>query len=350
MNILGIETSCDETAAAVVVDGKQVRSNIINSQVAKHQPFGGVVPEIASRAHVETLPDVIHCALEQAGLGWEDLDALAVTRGPGLASSLLIGLCAAKALALRLRLPVVGINHLQAHLYSIFLGEEAPECETLGSAIILLVSGGHTCLVRMNQDRTFRLLGQTLDDAAGEALDKGATLLGLGYPGGPAIEKAAAGGAVDKRLFPQASTFKSGVLAGGLDRKLCFSFSGLKTALRYYLERHPDVVHNGRLKDVSASYQEAVFNSLVARVACAVEKEGDIQMLACVGGVACNKRLRNKLQDLANGLGIPLALARPEYCTDNAAMVAALADSRPIGHAAGPDAMDVVPRLSLMDD
>ena len=183
MNVLGIETSCDETAAAVVRDGRQVLSSAVFSQVALHRPYGGVVPEIASRSHLETMPGIVERALADADVKWADVDAIAVTYGPGLANALLIGLSTAKALAMRLRKPLVGVNHLEAHIYSIFLGPDAPRPEEVMPFVALIVSGGHTCLVRVKALGVYELLGQTIDDAAGEAFDKGANLLGLGYPG-----------------------------------------------------------------------------------------------------------------------------------------------------------------------
>ena len=194
MNVLGIETSCDETSAAVVKNGREVLSNIVFSQIAKHRPYGGVVPEIASRCHVEILPNVIEDALKKAEKTWSDIDAIAVTRGPGLASSLVIGVTAAKSLSVALQKPLIDINHLEGHLYSIFLGNQAPEPSATYPVLIMLVSGGHTMLIVAHALGKYEVLGQTLDDAAGEALDKGANLMKLGYPGGPAIEKLAEGG------------------------------------------------------------------------------------------------------------------------------------------------------------
>ena len=203
MNVLGIETSCDETAASVVVDGRQVLSSIISSQIAKHAPYGGVVPEIASRAHVEALPLVMEQAVQESGLSWDDLDRIAVTIGPGLASSLLIGASAAKALSLRTGLPLSLVNHLEGHVYSIFLGDDAPQPEDVCPYLCLLVSGGHTSLIRVNAIGDYEMLGSTIDDAAGEAFDKGATLLGLDYPGGPVIDRIAKEGDPTFHRFPR---------------------------------------------------------------------------------------------------------------------------------------------------
>lgn len=347
MNILGIETSCDETSAAVVADGARVLSNIVYSQVAEHRPYGGVVPEIASRRHVEELPGIVSQAMGEAGVGWDDIDAVAATHGPGLASSLLVGLTAAKGLAMRLGRPLVGVNHVEAHLYSLFLGPEPAAPADVCPLVVLMVSGGHTCLVRMEGVGRYRLLGQTLDDAAGEALDKGANLMKLGYPGGPAIEKAAAGGNPAFIRFPRG--LEQGTPTGregDLDTGLCFSFSGLKTALLYHLKNNPAALDDGRLRDVAASYQEAVFDALTLRVERAIEREG-VRAVGCVGGVARNRRLRGKLEQAAASHGVRLLLARPEFCTDNAAMVAAVAGHPGSCVRRGDMTIDVVPDLPL---
>ncbi|MFH0909718.1 MAG: tRNA (adenosine(37)-N6)-threonylcarbamoyltransferase complex transferase subunit TsaD [bacterium] len=316
MLILGIETSCDETAAAVVRDGRTVLSNVVFSQVAKHAQHGGVVPEIAARCHVEALPGIIEQAMKDAAVRWDEIDAVAATRGPGLASSLLIGLTAGRALAMTLRKPFIGVNHLEGHVRSIFLSDNL-----LSSIhyplLVLLVSGGHTMLISAGEDGRFKLLGYTLDDAAGEALDKGAKLMGLGYPGGPAIELAASGGNPAFHRFPRGLEQNK---HGGLN----FSFSGLKTALLYYIKANPRVFDNGTLRDVAASYQEAVFDALTDRSDRAIEQTSAI-VFACVGGVACNKRLRAKLEELAARRNVKLIMAKPEFCTDNAAMIAGAA-------------------------
>ncbi len=319
IHFLGIETSCDETAAAVVSSSGRVLSNIVYSQIADHAPFGGVVPEIASRAHVEWLPGIVRQALTEAGLAWGEIDGIAVTSEPGLASSLLVGVTAAKALALRLDRPLVAVNHIEAHLRSVFLGESP--LDPAAATVALVVSGGHTCLIELAPDGAPRLLGQTLDDAAGEALDKGAKLLGLGYPGGPAIEAAAGGGDPNRVAFP-----RGGVASAieGFDPALCFSFSGLKTALRYYLRDHPDARDALSLPHVAASYEQAVVSALVERLEAALERTGAPQA-AAAGGVARNRRLRAQLAEMAARRGIRLGLAAPEFCADNAAMVAAVA-------------------------
>ncbi len=348
MLVLGIETSCDETSAAVVEDGCRVRSNVVLSQVKDHAPYGGVVPEIASRRHVEALPLIVRQALAEAEADENDLDAVAVTRGPGLASSLLVGVTTAQALAFRLNKPVIGVNHLQAHIYSIFLGADALDerVRQVCPLVVLLVSGGHTQLIRMDDLQSFQLLGQTLDDAAGEALDKGATVLGLGYPGGPAIEKAAVGGDPRRIDFPRGMRGQSEERVEGLRRDYCFSFSGLKTALLYYARNHPEACRGAGLGDTAASYQEAVFDALLDRLERAVISEG-VSTFACVGGVARNRRLRSMLEELSRRRGCRLLVAPFEYCTDNAAMIAGWA-SACAGRGVPPvPVQDIDPTLSL---
>ena len=344
MNILGIETSCDETAASVVRDGYEVRSSVVYSQIARHQPFGGVVPEIASRCHVESLPGIIGRAMSDAQADWADLDGIAVTRGPGLATSLLVGLSAAKALALRLGKPLMGVNHLEAHLFSLFLDPKLVDRDSVFPMLILLVTGGHTCLFRVDGLGRYRLLGQTLDDAAGEALDKGASLLKLGYPGGPAIEKAAEGGRPDFFRFPRGLGHR-----GHADpsREYSFSFSGLKTALLYYLKDQPESPGSAHFADVVASYQEAVMEALLARVGKALERER-VRSFGCVGGVSKNLRLREKLGRLAEKHRVGILLAPLEFCTDNAAMVAGLAGARRSWlSSAESQALDAAPDLQI---
>ena len=323
MNVLGIETSCDETAAAVVAGGRTIRSSTVHTQVAAHRPHGGVVPEVASRQHGEHLPRVIGAALAHSGLAWPDLDAVAVTYGPGLAGALLIGLAAAKALALRIDRPLIGINHLEAHLYSVFLAPGAPRFADACPLLALIASGGHTCLVRASALGAYARLGQTLDDAAGEAFDKGAKLLGLGYPGGPEVDRLAAAGRADAIRFPRT---RVGLRAftGGLDPALCFSFSGLKTALAYYLRAHPEAGRGAALPDTATAYQEAIVDVLVGGVARALRR-GRVRTVAAAGGVALNSRLRARLQALAHGAGVRLLLPPAALCADNAAMVAGLA-------------------------
>jgi N6-L-threonylcarbamoyladenine synthase len=321
MIVLGIESSCDETAAAVVKDGVEVLSSVIFSQIHLHSPYGGVVPEIASRSHVEVIPSVIEEAMIKAAIDWNELDAVAVTYGPGLASSLLVGISMAKALALRLNIPLWAINHLHGHIYSAFLAPDAIKFKDACPFLSLVVSGGHTCLVRVDSFEQMTLLGQTIDDAAGEAFDKGATLLGLGYPGGPVIDKTARDGDCTYTKFPQGRlSVKAPV--GDLDPSLCFSFSGLKTAMRYYLEANPLSEDRHEVPSIAASYQEAIIGAIVSRCEKAL---GDMTLLATGGGVSLNGRLRERLQELADEKGITLMQTPPSYCGDNAAMIAALA-------------------------
>lgn len=318
MNILGIETSCDESAAAVVRDGRDVLSSVVFSQVPLHKPYGGVVPEIASRSHVEALPGVIEQAVAGARINWNALDGVAVTYGPGLATALLVGLSAAKGLALRLDRPLIGVNHLEAHLYSIFLGDGAPRPEEICPFMALLVSGGHTCLVRVRNLGDYEVVGQTTDDAAGEAFDKGANLLRLGYPGGPVIDKTANNGNPEAVRFPRGVQRNKFWTTADFNPDLCFTFSGLKTALLYHLRNHPPS-SEAEVSDLAASYQEAIVDSLLDRTRQAVCDE---RVLAIVGGVSLNRRLREKAKQMTRELGIRLIFAAREYCADNAAMVA----------------------------
>ena len=347
MTVLGIETSCDETAAAVVRGGREVLSSIVFSQVPLHQPYGGVVPEIASRSHIEKLPGVIREALERAGMAWPEIDAVAATYGPGLASSLLVGLSAAKGLAWSLDKPLIGINHVEAHIYSVFLSPEAPKPAAVLPLLALVVSGGHTMLVQVAPDRSCRVLGQTLDDAAGEAFDKAAKLLGLGYPGGPVMEKAAlrAGGTEAGVVFPQGRISPGNPALGDLQAELCFSFSGLKTALSTHLARHPVTCEAGR--DVlAAAYQEAIVGALAARCDRALGS-ASYRALAVGGGVSLNGALRERLAGVAASHAVPLLLPLPRYCGDNAAMIAGLAAAG--GGVRGEEAflLDATPGLRL---
>lgn len=345
MNVLGIETSCDETAVAVVADGRTVLSNAVFSQVAWHRPHGGVVPEIASRQHVEHLPQLLDEAMAQSGLEWSRLQAVAVTYGPGLASSLLVGLSAAKALALRLNIPLIGINHLEAHLYSVFLSPDAPRYETACPLVALIVSGGHTCLVRVDAPRSYRRLGQTIDDAAGEAFDKGAKLLGLEYPGGPEIDRVSALGDAGRIIFPRTRVLKSN-FTGEFLPALCFSFSGLKTSLLYYLRDHPEAVREPALNDVAAGYQEAIVDVLVRGAQRALQRE-QVQTLVVAGGVILNRRLRARLLAMAASLKIRILLPVSSYCVDNAAMVAGLAGIGQGITGACALALDACPNLEI---
>jgi N6-L-threonylcarbamoyladenine synthase len=304
--ILGIETSCDETAAAVVVDARHVLSSVVSSQVELHARFGGVVPEIASRAHVEALTPVVARALVEAGISDDHVDAVGATVGPGLVGALLVGLSAAKALALVWDVPFVAVNHLEAHLYAAFL--EEPDLEL--PIVVLLVSGGHTLLILMEGHGRYRLLGSTIDDAAGEAFDKVARYLGLGYPGGPAIDQIAIEGDPEAIAFPRALPADA----------YNFSFSGLKTTVVNHVRRHPDVA----TPDVAASFQEAVVDVLVTKARRAAAEHG-AKGLALAGGVAANSLLRTRALDAGMADGLSVFLPSRSMCTDNAAMVAAAA-------------------------
>ena len=304
MRILGIETSCDETAAAVVVDGTQVVSSVVSSQVDLHARYGGVVPEVASRAHVEMLMPVVAQALVEAGVGGADIDAVAATVGPGLIGSLLVGVSAAKSLSLVWDVPFVAVNHLEAHLYAAFLEEPTIEVPL----VVLLVSGGHTMLVSMEGHGQYRLLGQTLDDAAGEAFDKVARFLDLGYPGGPLIDRLSIDG------DPRAIAFPRPMLNDGLD----FSFSGLKTAVVNHVRKHPDV----GAADVAASFQQAVVDVLVTKARRAA-RQIDARGICLAGGVAANSQLRMRVLDVCEEDSLHAFIPSRSMCTDNAAMIAA---------------------------
>jgi N6-L-threonylcarbamoyladenine synthase len=313
--VLGIETSCDETAAAVVERGRVVLSSVVSSQVDLHARYGGVVPELAGRAHVELALPVVTDALALAGLdrrgrgletpdGPVEIDAVAATVGPGLIGALLVGVSTAKALALAWGVPFVGVNHLEGHLYAAML--EAPELDL--PVVVLLVSGGHTLLVCLEAPGSYQVLGATVDDAAGEAFDKVARYLGLGYPGGPQIDALAASGDPRAIRFPRATT------SGAFD----FSFSGLKTAVVSYVRAHPEVTN----ADVAASFQEAVVDVLVAKSLAAAEEIG--ARGACLaGGVAANSLLRERFAESFAALGLACYLPSRAMCTDNAAMIAA---------------------------
>lgn len=316
MNILGIESSCDETAAAVVSRPLRVRSSVVASQIAAHRVHGGVVPELAARSHVQALQPVLAAAVEESGLSWNAIDAVAVTQGPGLSSSLLMGMGAARALSQRLKVPLIPVHHMEGHLLSFFLSPGALPPDQACPLLVLLVTGGHTALIRMNGTGAYEVLGRSIDDAAGEALDKGARLLGLPYPGGPEIERLAREGDPDAIAFPK------GLPESGAARQrggaLPFSFSGLKTALRYFMEANP----GGPNADVAASYQSAVMGALVTRTAQALKQETGIRGVACVGGVAKNRFLRGALEEVTRRHGVSLHTVPMEYCTDNAAMIA----------------------------
>ena len=307
--VLGIETSCDETAASVLAADGTVLSNIISSQHAVHRRFGGVVPELASRAHIESIEGVSSEAVQQSGLAWSDLTGIAVTQGPGLAGALLVGVSYAKALAYVLNIPMASVSHLEGHIASAWLKDPAFPLP----CVVLVVSGGHTHLYYKEVSGYYRLLGSTRDDAAGEAFDKGAQLLGLEFPGGPAIDRLARQGNPEAIVFP-----RSYLKGGSLD----FSFSGLKTALLYKLQSIPEHFRSAQAADLAAGYQEAIVDVLVHKAFAAVRASG-ARALAVVGGVSANSRLRGLLQQRAASEGIQLSLPPLAYCTDNAAMIAA---------------------------
>ena len=348
MNILGIETSCDETSAAVLRDGRDILSNVIASQTDLHAKFGGIVPEIASRKHVEVLNVVIQEALDSAGVAFPDLSAVAVTNRPGLVGALLVGVSAAKAISAALSIPLVGVHHLEGHIYANFLtplsSVVAPPSSPLPPQfpfVCLVVSGGHTDLIVVRGHGDYEILGRTRDDAAGEAFDKSARVLGLGYPGGPIIDQLAQKGDPTAVKFPRSK----------LDDTLDFSFSGIKTAVIRYVQRsgfsvqgsvgarpsgpspltinhQPPVRHSlGEggsaisLADIAASFQAAVVDMLVNTTLAAVERTG-IRRVALAGGVAANSGLQKRMREVASERGLELSCPSPILCTDNAAMIA----------------------------
>jgi len=313
--ILGIETSCDETAASVVEEGRIVRSNIVASQVELHASYGGIVPELASRRHLEMIGPVIRLALQEAQVGFPDLQGVAVTAGPGLVGSLLVGVSTAKALAYTLKRPLAAVNHIEGHLYGAIL--EHPDLDF--PFVALVVSGGHTHLYHAEGPGKYRLLGSTRDDAAGEAFDKVAKLLRLPYPGGPHVEQRATQG------NPKAVPFPRAILGHG---SLDFSFSGLKTAVIYYLEGRGDKVLDPQLvADIAASFQQAIVDVLTRNTVKAARRV-KVERIVLTGGVACNRCLRSRLQEAAAQEGMEVYWPRPELCTDNAAMIAAAGYAR----------------------
>jgi N6-L-threonylcarbamoyladenine synthase len=306
MLTLGIESSCDETAAAVVEDGRKVLSSVVASQVELHSPYGGVVPELASRNHVLKILPVVEGALKDAGVTLDGIDGMAVTAGPGLMGSLLVGVMFAKALSMSRGLPLVGVNHLEGHLAAVRLEPENPDFPFVG----LVVSGGHTSIYLVEDQGVYKLMGRTRDDAAGEAFDKVAKLLGLGYPGGPVIDRLSKEG--DPRAFK---------LPRAMPKRLEFSFSGLKTSV-VNIVRAEGVPSGRRLNDLVASFQEAVADSLASKLMLAANKAG-VDGVAVAGGVACNSRIRQVIKERADSEGIRAYFAAPNNCTDNAAMIAA---------------------------
>jgi N6-L-threonylcarbamoyladenine synthase len=312
--VLGIETSCDETAVALVEDTFKVRSNLIASQVRLHERFGGVVPEVAARAHVEALTPLTEEALGAAGMGFEDLDGIAVTVGPGLVGALLVGMAAAKSISLAAGAPLIGVNHLEGHLWANFLEHGEPE----PPYVALIVSGGHTMLVHMPDLERYQILGQTLDDAAGEAFDKVARLLGLGFPGGPALDSAARTGDPSAVRFPRSMED-----SGDLD----FSMSGLKTAVLRYVKAERAAGREVNVPDLAASFQEAIVDVQVSKTIAAA-REQDVSTVLLGGGVVANTRLRDRMLTDGEAAGLRVLFPSLELCTDNAAMIACAGSAR----------------------
>ncbi len=353
--ILAVESSCDETGIAIVEGGRRIHANVVASQVALHAPTGGIVPEVAARAHLRWVVPVLDEAWQAAGVGWSDVDAIAVTYGPGLAGSLLVGINFAKALSYVHRKPLVGVNHLEGHVYAAWLLDpgEAERPEPVFPLVALVVSGGHTFLVEMRDHITYRLLGQTVDDAAGEAFDKVGRLLGLGYPGGPAIMAAAAGATCRDAVFPRA----------WLGDTYDFSFSGLKTAARRIIAAAradeglpPDEglpgaspaprLSEGATAELAHGFQESVVDVLATKTIRAAETVG-AHSIVLGGGVAANCVLRDRIAGEAAARGVPLVIPRPGLCTDNGAMIGAAAARRlAAGERASLD-LDARPSLPL---
>lgn len=307
MLILGIDTSCDDTAAAVVENGTRILANIVSTQTEIHKKYGGIVPELASRRHIEMIWPVIDEALKAAGIKLDDLSGIAVCHGPGLIGSLLVGCSFAKALCYSKGIPLLAVNHLEGHIFSAFLEESKPSCPFLA----LIVSGGHTCLYRVDGFGAYRELGRTRDDAAGEAYDKVSKLLGLGYPGGPVIEKIAQGG------NPKAIDFPRAYLPESFD----FSFSGLKTAVLHFVKDQKAENREQKVNDIAASFQASVIDVLVRKTEWAIKKER-IKRVVLTGGVAANRELRKRMEDMGVEKETEIFIPSISFCTDNAAMIA----------------------------
>ncbi len=331
--ILGVETSCDETGVAVV-RGHEILATVLSSQIDAHARFGGVVPEVAARAHVEAIRPMVHLALRQAGVHSDQLDAVAATRGPGLVGALMVGYSFAKAMAWTLDTPFIGVDHMEGHLFAPRLEHAAFE----PPAVVLLASGGHSQIVHVKSWGDYEVLGSTIDDAAGEAFDKIARFMGLGFPGGPAIDKAAEGGDAAVAEFPRALR----------DRPYDFSFSGLKTSVVTYLEKAKEAGSVPPLPDVAAAVQEAIVDVLVDKTFNAVAATG-VDRVAGGGGVLANRRLRARLAEEADQRGVALHLPSPALCTDNGAMIAAAGEFRLERGDVTPWSMDVSSSLRLSD-
>jgi tRNA N6-adenosine threonylcarbamoyltransferase len=340
MALLAFETSCDETSAAVIQQGR-VRSNVVSSQIRLHAEYGGVVPELAAREHLRNLPPVAAAALREAGLAPEQLDAVAATRGPGLPSALMAGFKAAQAMAFVLRKPFLGVHHHEAHLYSPWITGQPPaaDFESFQPNVSLIVSGGHTLLVHVESVLRHRLLGSTLDDAAGECFDKAGKLMGLGYPAGPEIDRLAEQG------DPKAFDFPRPLLNEASDD---FSFSGLKTSVRYFLRDHPQLLDDPqRVRDLCAGVQAAIVEVLVTKTIRAANRLR-VPCVTASGGVTCNRALRRELTAACQRAGLRLRLAEPQLCTDNAAIIGILAERRLLeGAPAESFAEDVLPGWPL---
>ena len=311
MNILGIDTSCDETAAAVVIDGKEIRSNIISSQIDLHEKYGGIVPELASRRHVESINYIIDQAISEADVSFDELEAIAVTNRPGLIGALLVGVAAAKSLAYCHNLPLLGINHIEGHIYANFMVHD----ELTFPHVCLTVSGGHTLLVEVRQGWTYEILGGTRDDAAGEAYDKVAQYLGLGFPGGRVIDELAQKGSSTAITFPRPMLNRDDYQ---------FSFSGLKTAVRYFVEKENAAGTLPPIEDIAASFQAAVVEVLVQKTIRAAKMK-NAATITLTGGVAANRQLRQSMSEVAADLGISVYYPPIQLCTDNGAMIAGVA-------------------------
>ncbi len=344
MLILGIESSCDETAAAVVRDGREILSSVISSQIDLHRPYGGVVPELASREHLAKIHEIVTEALSSAAVTLDDIDAIAVTQGPGLVGSLLVGVCYAKGLALGLGKPLVGVNHIEGHVYSVVF--ENPPVEY--PALALIVSGGHTNLFHVPEEGKYKVVSRTRDDAAGEAFDKVGKMLGLGYPGGPVIERIAREGDAARIRFPFAKIS---------DGRPDFSFSGLKTAVARYVREHSvEPVRDGEepgaeIRDIAAGFQRTVVKSLVGTME-KVAAELLPKTIIVAGGVACNGALRAEAEALGGKLGVPVYFPSKHLSTDNAAMIAAAGYFRLVRGEVAGDSMtaDVTMRLQNLDN